>query len=138
PRPRTRRTMRQTTDQPEAASPLRSVHTENLPAILDHLGISLLVSTSQAGKLVALRADGDRLNTCFRNFLKPMGLAVDGPRLAVGTALEVTEFHDNPAAAGKLEPAGKHDACFLPRQSHCTGDVQVHEMAWVGDELVFV
>src|ERR1051326_4804919 len=27
----------------------------------------------------------------------------------------------------------KHDACFLPRRTHTTGDVQVHEMAWVGE-----
>ena len=35
---------------PEAA--LRSVHTTNLPALFDRLGISLLVSTYQAGKLI--------------------------------------------------------------------------------------
>src|SRR5262249_51469774 len=27
-------------------------------------------------------------------------------------------------------PAGNHDACFLPRSSVCTGDIQIHEMAW--------
>ena len=36
----------------------------------------MLVSTYQAGKLVALRADGGVLNTHFRIFKKPMGLAV--------------------------------------------------------------
>src|SRR5262249_46881248 len=30
------------------------------------------------------------------------------------------------------------DACFLPRWAHVTGDVDIHEMAWVGDELWFV
>jgi len=125
-------------DQAEMPSPLRSIHTSNLPAILDELGISLLVSTYQAGKLVVLRADDDGLNTHFRNCLKPMGLALQGNRLAVGTALEVVEYHNSPTTARKLEPAGKHDACFLPRQVHCTGDVQIHEMAWVDDELVFV
>jgi uncharacterized protein (TIGR03032 family) len=74
-----------------------------------------------------------------------MGLAVDGDRLAVATALEVWEYHNLPAVARNLEPAGCHDACFLPRQAHGTGDVQVHEMAWVprperqeGPELWFV
>ena len=125
-------------DQPETPSPLRSVHTSNLPQILDCLGISLLVSTYQAGKLVVLRAENGSLNTHFRNFCKPMGLAVDGDRLAIGTALEVIEYHNNPVVARQLEPAGQHDACFLPRQMHSTGDVQIHEMAWVDDELVFV
>ena len=32
--------------------------------------------------------------------------------------------------ARRLEPAGSHDACFLPRSSVCTGDIQIHEMAW--------
>ena len=121
-----------------AAPPLRSVHTTNFPALLDQLGISLLVTTYQAGKLVVLRADQDHVNTHFRNFSQPMGLAVAGDRLAVGTLLEIWEFHNVPAVAPKLEPIGRHDACFLPRSSHVTGDIQVHEMAWAGDELWFV
>src|SRR5271157_478982 len=121
-----------------AAPPLRSVHTTNFPALLDQLGISLLVTTYQAGKLVVLRADQDHVNTHFRNLSKPMGLAVAGDRLAVGTLLEIWEFHNVPAVIPKLEPIGRHDACYLPRSSHVTGDVQIHEMAWVGDELWFV
>jgi uncharacterized protein (TIGR03032 family) len=109
---------------------------------LKHFGISLLVTTYQAGKLVIVRADGGRLNTHFRGFNKPMGLAVDhangGNRLAIGTAVEIWNFHNVPAVGRKLEPVGKHDACFLPRGSHTTGDVQIHEMEWVGGELLFV
>ena len=55
--------------------PLRSVHTNTFPALLEELNISLLVTTYQAGKLVALRADNGVLNTHFRSFSKPMGLA---------------------------------------------------------------
>jgi uncharacterized protein (TIGR03032 family) len=111
--------------------PLRSVHTTTFAPILEHFGISLLVTTYQAGKLVILRADGGVVNTHFRSFAKPMGLAVQGNRLAIGTALEVWEFQNVPAVAAKLEPAGKHDACFLPRFGHATGEVLIHEMAWV-------
>jgi uncharacterized protein (TIGR03032 family) len=60
-----------------------------------------------------------------------MGLALHGGRLAIGTAREVYEFHNIPARAEKLEPAGKHDACFLPRSAHTTGEIFIHEMAWV-------
>jgi uncharacterized protein (TIGR03032 family) len=120
------------------APPLRSLHTASFPALLQELGLSVLVTTYQAGKLVVLRADGDVLNTHFRGFHVPMGLAVQGGRLALGTALEIWELHDLPAVAAKLEPAGKHDACFLPRLSHTTGDIAIHEMAWVDEELVFV
>jgi uncharacterized protein (TIGR03032 family) len=44
----------------------------------------------------------------------------------------------SPGAARKLTPEGRHDACFLPRSCHVTGNVQVHEMAWARDELWFV
>src|SRR5205814_1695632 len=30
---------------------------------------------------------------------------------------------------------GQHDACYLPRASHVTGDIGVHELAWAGEEL---
>jgi hypothetical protein len=46
-----------TTNTPEdpASQPLRSVHTSNFSAILEELGVSLFVTTYQAGKLVMLR-----------------------------------------------------------------------------------
>jgi uncharacterized protein (TIGR03032 family) len=127
----------------EGPPPLRSVHTSNFSAIVQELGCSVLVTTYQAGKLVMFRSDGECLNTHFRSFSKPMGLAVDGDRLAIGTAVEIWEYHNAPAVGRRLEPAGSHDACFLPRSSVCTGDIQIHEMAWAnsrGDdpELWFV
>jgi uncharacterized protein (TIGR03032 family) len=117
-----------------ASSPLRSVHTTNFPAILDQLRSSLVVSTYQAGKLVILRSDAGVINTHFRAFNKPMGLAISGGRLAIGTAVDVWEFRNVPAVAAKLEPHGKHDACYLPRSAHITGDIQIHEMAYVSVE----
>jgi uncharacterized protein (TIGR03032 family) len=124
---------------PPAPAPLRSIHTTNFGPMLGELGLSLLVTTYQAGKLVVVRRDDQgTVNTHFRAFNRPMGLAVDGDRFALGTALEVWEFHNLPAVARSLAPAGTHDACFLPRLAHVTGDVQVHEMAWVDEELWFV
>ena len=117
---------------------LRSVHTTTFPQILASFGISLAVTTYQAGKLVFLRRDGDVMNTHFRGFPKPMGLAVGNERLAVGTAHEIQEFRNVPAVCPKLEPAGTHDACFIPRRTHNTGDIQIHEMAYLGDTLWFV
>src|SRR6516162_431709 len=68
---------------------LRAVHTPNFPALLRELGASLLVTTYQAGKLVVIRDEGDHLNAHFRTFQAPMGMALDGDRLAVGTKLQV-------------------------------------------------
>src|SRR4051794_33114264 len=121
-----------------APLPLRAVHTPNFPALLRQLGASLLITTYQAGKLVMVRDEGDHLNTHFRGFPAPMGMALNGDRLAVGTQMQVWEFVDVPAVTARLEPPGqhRHDACFLPRSSHVTGNIQIHEMAWgAGNEL---
>lgn len=124
-------------ESPKSEQPMRSVHTQGFPRILNELGISLAVTTYQAGKLVMLRPEptptGHVLNTHFRGFNKPMGLAWEPGRFALGTAHEIWEFHDIPALAPKLDKAeslAKHDAAFLPRNSHITGDIQIHEMAW--------
>ncbi|MEB3337281.1 MAG: TIGR03032 family protein [Leptolyngbyaceae bacterium] len=118
--------------------PLRSVHTSNFADILAQLGISLVVSTYQAGKLITLRADNGVINTHFRVFEKPMGLAADRSRLAIGTAYQIWELRNVPAVTAKLDPPDKHDACYLPRRTHVTGDIDIHEMAYGQDELWFI
>lgn len=123
-------------DQADRSIPLKAVHTPNFPAILRQIGASLLVTTYQAGKLVIVRDEGDHLNTHFRVFPAPMGMALTENRLAIGTKIQVWEFVDVPAVAARLDPPGRHDACFLPRSCHVTGNIHIHEMAWgTGDEL---
>ena len=59
-----------------AEEALRSVHTTNLPGLFAQLRISLVVSTYQAGKSSWCGTTGV-LNTHFRTFAKPMGIAAD-------------------------------------------------------------
>jgi uncharacterized protein (TIGR03032 family) len=113
---------------PDAA--LRSVHTTNLPALFDQLHISLLVSTYQAGKVMVVRHDGGVLNTHFCSFAKPMGIAADRTRLSIGGTNTVWEYRNVPAVTRTLEPPDKHDACYVPRRLHVTGDIDIHEMAY--------
>jgi len=105
--------------------------------LLQQLRLSLLVSTYQANKLLAIRAMRGGLSTLFRHFEKPMGLAVDAGRLAVGSLNQIWMLRNAPDIAPQIEPVGQHDACFLPRSCHVTGDISVHEMAW-GSELWIV
>ena len=115
--------------------PLRSVYTNSLGEILKQTGISLAVSTYQAGKVILVRYDSDTetVNTHFRAFAKPMGIAADAARLAIGGTNTVWYYRNMPAVARKLEPADKHDAAYLPRRVHVTGDIDIHEMAWAAD-----
>lgn len=119
-------------------SSLRSVHTSNLPELFDQLRISLVVSTYQAGKVILVRNDGGALNTHFRTFAKPMGIAADGSRLTIGGVNIVSYYRNVPAVAAKIEPTGKHDACYLPRRIHVTGDIDIHEMAYDCDGKLWV
>ncbi len=125
-------------DPASRQSPLRSVHTGSMPDLLGRLGSSLLISTYQAGKLIVGRKDGIQLNTHFRNFDQPMGLALHQDRLAIGTRSAVLEYRNMPAAAEKLEPKGTHDACYIFRKANVTGDVRIHDLAYCQGELWFV
>jgi hypothetical protein len=78
-------------------------------ALLHELRASLLVSTYQANKLLAVRASENGLSTLVRTFDKPMGLAVDSRRLAIGTRKEVWLLKNAPDIASRIEPLGQHD-----------------------------
>ena len=96
--------LRQLTDPvPLAASPPAPVafhytQTDSFVDLLHQLGASMLVSTYQANKLLAVRASGQGLSTLVRTFDKPMGLAVDGSRLAIGTRKEVWFLRNAPTS----------------------------------------
>ena len=123
---------------PAPTGVLKSVHTSNLPDLFRQLQISLVVSTYQAGKVIVVRADGATLNTHFRAFGKPMGIAADRSRLTIGGTNTVWYYRNVPAVAPKLEPQGRHDACYLPRRIHVTGDIDIHEMAYDRDDALWV
>src|SRR5437868_3178250 len=132
----------QTPATPSDASPaplqavaFHYVQTESFVALLAELGSSLLVSTYQANKLLVARAEGGGLSMLVRTFERPMGLAVDAQRLTIGTRNQIWFLRNAPDIAPRVEPAGQHDACFLPRSCHVTGDIGVHEVAWAGEEL---
>lgn len=115
------------------ALPFASQHTESFPDALRQLGVSVLVSTYQAGRLIILRAGEDALNTHFCSLERPMGLAAAGGRVAVGTGFQLIEYYDVPAVGRKLPDGEAHDACYLPRQIQITGDIDIHEMAYASD-----
>ena len=58
-----------------AAVEFRYTQTDGFVDLLHRLGASLLVSTYQANKLLAVRDGGGGLSTLVRTFDKPMGLA---------------------------------------------------------------
>jgi uncharacterized protein (TIGR03032 family) len=114
---------------------IRCSHSDNLPALLTERRLSILISTYQTGHLVVVAARQGRIVVTFHQFERAMGVAVKADCIAVCTGKEVWFARSAPDIAGKLEPRGQYDACFLARTSHFTGDIRAHEAAWVGNEF---
>ena len=65
----------------------------------------------------------------------PWGWRSMPQRLTIGTRNQIWFLRNAPDIAPRVEPAGLHDACYLPRSCHVTGDIGIHELAWAGEEL---
>jgi len=120
------------------AHELHSQHTTTFPELLKQAGASLVVSTYQAGKLILLRAGDESLNTHFISLPKPMGVAFNGNRLSVGSGAHVIDYFNIPNVGSKVEPFNTHDAAFLPRRTHVTGDIDIHEMGFDSDDELWI
>ena len=117
--------------QPEAPVKLELQTSRQFPNFLAEQGVSLAVTTYQAGKLflLGLRQDG-RLSVFERTLERCMGLCVDKDMLHVATLYQIWRFR-NVLTPGTFHQ--EHDALFSPRMSWVTGDLDVHDMALLPD-----
>src|SRR4051794_11028726 len=75
--------------------------------LLKQLGVSLVVTTYQANKLLVLREQGGGgVSILVRTFERPMGVAVDSARMALGTRDQVWQLPNAPDIAPRIEPQG--------------------------------
>ncbi len=113
---------------------------ESFSLWLNQLGGTLVVTTYQAGKVALLGWRGSQPSLLMRDFRKPMGLAVAQGRLALATEHEITLLANASVLAPDLMPGqpGRYDALYLPRATCHTGDLNVHDVAFVDDGLWFV
>jgi uncharacterized protein (TIGR03032 family) len=116
---------------------VRYEFTPVLAEILSHLKCSLMVTTYQAGKLLVLGVHNGALKISFSNYDQPMGLAVDGDRLAIGTRKQMNFLAGNRDVASSVAPADTWDVCYVPRTSTWTGSIHGHDLAW-GTEGLWV
>ncbi len=123
-----------------ALPPFSCSHTPELPELLAQLNCSLLLSTYQAGKVIAISSDGEKLAQLPRNFDTPMGLALDGKRLAIATKHEIVVLaNDRRLAASYPKKPAHYDALFVPRSAIFCGALHVHDLAFAaGGGLVGV
>ena len=117
-----------------SAAALASVHSPEFAPLLHALSGSLLVTTYQRNMLIVVRSDGRSVHTHFVALRRPTGLAADARRLVVGTKDSVYDFRNLPALASRFDAPAGHDAVYLLRNTHVTGNIDIHEMAFAGDE----
>src|SRR5438552_4646555 len=92
------------TDAPTTRE-VRHEYTRSLPPLLNQLGVSLLVSTYQAGKVVAVGVAEGELSLSYHNFERAMGLAVKADGIAVGARAQIWFLRGAPDLAPRVEPA---------------------------------
>ncbi|GAB3199353.1 TIGR03032 family protein [Nocardioides hungaricus] len=119
------------TDPAEApGTEVRFHHSDRFPRVLEEAACSLLVSTYQAGQVVAVGVAEGGLSLSFRRFDRAMGVAVGPDRVAVGGKTQVWTLRDHSEIAPAMAPVGRYDRCWLPRSSVVTGPISCHELAW--------
>lgn len=119
-------------DPPFVLTPSRQ-----FPDWLAASGISLAISTYQAGKLflIGLQPNG-RLSIFERTLNRVMGLAATAGGLYATTLFQIWRF-ENVLPAGSQQNG--YDRVYAPRAGWVTGDLDIHDMAVDGTgRLVFV
>ena len=123
------------TSQSSTTDTISCTADEGFQSWLSQAGGSLAISTYQAGKLALVSWNGQQVSLLLRQFDKPMGMAVEGDRLALATRHQVLLFANSPVLAHAYleDQPGRYDALYLPRTAYFTGDLNIHDLAW-GDE----
>ena len=108
-----------------------------LEAFLAKHQASLAVSTYQAGRVILLFGQSEKLHQVVRRFRRPMGMAYREETLIVATKHELVLLHGvGAAAAGYPKAPGRYDALFMPRARWITGALDLHDLHILPDRTV--
>ncbi len=116
--------------------PPRPRRSLDIPLILtwadDHLNrVGRYPNTSAGSVLSIVRDAGDHLNTHYRSFASPMGLALadGGAKLDIGTTIQVWEFRDNRDAVSAR-------TCFLHHTATNIGSDRLRQRGQPGERRI--
>ena len=107
-------------------------------ARLASLDVSIAFSSYQSGILYFLGRGREGAHLHQSGLPKPMGISVDGPgRLTLASGAQVVRFQNVLAPHERVNDA--FDACYVPRNFHLTGDLDLHDIGVDGtDRPIFV
>lgn len=121
-------------------APFSLSYSPSIPELLLQLRCTLAISTYQAGKVVFIGPKNkENLVQLPRTFHKPMGIALDGDKMAVATKEEVIVLRNSPQLASHYpKNPGTYDAFYMPRMTYYTGAVDIHDLDFGHDGLYAV
>jgi uncharacterized protein (TIGR03032 family) len=117
---------------------VRYEHSQSLPAMLERLELSVLLTTYQAGRVVSVGSHRGELRLGFSRFDQAMGLTRTATGIAVGSRDAIWTLPASREIAPRIKPEGEHDIAFLARSCHHTGPLMGHDLAWANGRLWLV
>ncbi len=116
-----------------------SIHsTDSFPPLLDQAIAAIVLAFRSAGKLAIVRRSHDGLNTHFLDMRDPNGIAWKPGELAIGASDAIEVFRNLTAAGPKTGHGELVDACYIPRRTHRTGAIDVHEAKYDGEGTLWL
>lgn len=106
--------------------------------ILHSNSISLIFSTYQAGKLMILgSSDGINLHQIPISSKKPMGIALEGTKMAIATLDEINFYSNNEKISSTLKlNENQFDTVYVQRSSYNTSSLDIHDIHF-GDGVLW-
>jgi len=114
-------------------------YTPNLPELFYENKFSVIITTYQAGKLIIIgSSDGKQLNQTPVSLKKPMGVAIQGKKMAVACLDEIRFFSSevNIHEVVNQEEKIPYDLAFAQRATYHTGILDVHDLEF-GDGMIW-
>lgn len=106
---------------------------------MDELDMSLVLSTYQAGKVILLSSDGENITQLYRDFDRPMGIALSGDMLALALRLNVAIFRsDSTLARTYPNRPDRYDSLYVPIAINKTDFIDTHDLCFTSQGLVAV
>jgi len=113
-------------------------YSQNIVEFFKQTNTTVLLSTYQTNKIMIIGQENGEFDIRYKHFPRPMGMCKKNGRIYAGLGHGIYQFSNYQGVAQGLEGGGKFDACYIPQNIHFTGDIDIHEMEFLNDELYFV
>lgn len=106
--------------------------TPSFLAFLQAFHISIAVTSYDCQRLIVFRQKNGNIDTHLVPLARPRGLAIQDNKLTVATYTEIINYyrHDHLPKAENNHLEEGVDTVFLPRNTHITGEINAHDLAW--------